>query len=161
MARLSSDAKHCLIGATTCVALAVVFVLGYLGQPDSREADGYRVFAYYESAAGLSVGSQVLMAGLPIGNVHGMRLDKETNEVIVEINIHEGYEIPIDSEASIISEGLAGGKYIRVVPGGDYEMLPPDGEFDYTRNSISFFDLFEKIVLMAEARRDSHEEPAE
>ncbi|MDW3204047.1 MAG: MlaD family protein [Alphaproteobacteria bacterium] len=161
MARLSSDAKHCMIGAATCVALAAFFVLGYMGQPESRGSDGYRVFAYYESAAGLSVGSRVLMAGLPIGNVQSMRLDTDTNEVIVEMTIRDGYEIPVDSEASIISDGLAGGKYIRVVPGGDYEMLPPDGAFDYTRNSISFFDLFEKIILMAEARRDSQEAPAE
>lgn len=161
MARLSRDARHSLIGAATCTALAAFFVLGYLGEPTNRGADGYRLFAYYESAAGLSTGSRVLMAGLPIGNVHAMRLDKATNEVVVELNIHDGFEIPVDSEASIISDGLAGGKYIRVVPGGDYDILPPGGAFDFTRNSISFFDLFEKIILMAEARRTEQQEPAE
>ncbi len=93
------------------------------------------------------------MAGLPIGSVRTLLLDKNTNEAVVQMTITDGYEIPIDSEAKIISNGLAGGKYIRIVPGGDFTMLQPGETFQYVRGSIDFFSLFERIIKMGEAQK--------
>ena len=43
MARMSTDTRHILIGAATCVAIALFFVLGYSGNPAKREGNGYRL----------------------------------------------------------------------------------------------------------------------
>jgi phospholipid/cholesterol/gamma-HCH transport system substrate-binding protein len=153
MARMSTDTRHILIGAATCVAIAVFFALGYSGNPTKHDGDGYRLFGIYEDASGIRPGSAVLMAGLPIGSVRTLMLDKETNEAVVQMTISDGYEIPIDSEAKVISDGLAGGKYIRIVPGGDLTVMQPGETFQYVRGSIDFFSLFERIVKMGEARQ--------
>ncbi len=153
MARMSSNTKQTVIGAATCLAIALFFVVGYSGDPRKRDSDGYNLYGTYEDADGIRPGSPVLMAGIRIGTVGMLRLDTDTNQAIVQMTIDNRFEIPIDSEATIISDGLAGGKYIRVVPGGDLTVMAPDEEFDYTRSSVNFFELFERIILMAEARR--------
>lgn len=161
MARLSNEVRHSLIGAAAIAVLAALFVLGYSGDPKKFDGDGYRVYAIYETATGLGPGSQVLMAGIPVGAVRMMLLDKDTNDVRVELTIEEGVDIPIDSEAAIVSDGFAGGKYIRIIPGGDYEMLQQDDVFDYARGSIDFLELFERIVVMAETRRENAADAAD
>lgn len=152
-ARMSEDTRNSLIGAMTCIVLATFFALGYSEDPDKHNADGYRVYSIFEDADGIGAGSPVLMAGIPIGDVRTMRLLKDTNEALVEIIVRNEFEIPIDSEVAIISDGIAGGKYIRVLPGGEFDMMVEDDYFDYAQNSISFIDLFERIVLMGEAQR--------
>ncbi|NMM46414.1 MCE family protein [Rhodospirillaceae bacterium KN72] len=149
----SKETRQILIGAATVVALAVFFAWGYRHNPEKHDSNGYRLFALFESATGLTPGSPVLLAGIPIGSVRSLTLKKDTNQAIVEMTIAEDQKIPIDSEASIFSNGLAGGKYIRVSPGGDLETLAPDSFFDYVRGSVDFVELFEKIIQMAEARR--------
>lgn len=153
MARLSSEVKHCLIGAAACLGIALFFTTAYSGNPDKLDKDGYHLYAVFDSADGVTAGSEVLLAGLPIGRVRTLVLDKETNQAIVQMTIDDGIGIPIDSEASIISDGIGGGKYIRVAAGGDLDVLKPDEHFDYTRGTVQFFELFEKIILMGEAKQ--------
>ena len=155
MARLSDEIRHSLIGAAAIACVVALFVLGYARDPTRRDGDGYRLYAVYENATGLGPGSPVLMAGIPVGVVRTMLLDTKTNEIRVEMTIDHGVEIPLDSEASLISDGIAGGKYVRIVPGGDYDILRPNDTFDYARNSIDFLELFERIVVMAEKRREN------
>ena len=151
----NQEIRHSLIGAATLCVLGLIFLVGYSGDPTRHEGEGYRLSAVYRDATGIGPGSQVLLAGIPVGSVHAMKLDTLTNNAIVEMDIDEGIEIPIDSEALIISSGLVGGKSIRILPGGDYEMLQPGETFDYTRNAVDFVDLFERIILMAEARQNA------
>jgi phospholipid/cholesterol/gamma-HCH transport system substrate-binding protein len=156
MTRLSREARQRLVGAATIVVLATLFVAGYRDNPEKHDSDGYRLYAIYDTAIGLTPGSDVLMAGIPVGTVRSLQLKKDTNEALVELIVEDGVEIPADSEASIISEGLSGGKYIRIIPGGEFEMLQPDETFFYTRSSVDFLELFERIVQMAESRAEQN-----
>ncbi|MEQ8441598.1 MAG: MlaD family protein [Alphaproteobacteria bacterium] len=148
----SQETRHILIGALAIAILGVFFVIGYSDDPTRHDGAGYRLSAIYRDATGIGPGSPVLLAGIPVGSVHALKLDTLTNEAIVEMTIDDGVEIPIDSEAMIVSSGMVGGKSIRILPGGDYEMLQPGETFDYARGSVDFVELFEKIVLMAESR---------
>jgi phospholipid/cholesterol/gamma-HCH transport system substrate-binding protein len=154
MTTLSAETRHAFIGAATVLVLALFFVWGYSGDPQKHEESGYRLWAEYRTAGGLEPGSPVLMAGLEIGAVRRLELNRETNQAVVEMTIDDGIEIPIDSEAAIMSDGFAGGKYIRVIPGGDFDVLMADETFEFVRGTVDFMELFEKIVIMAESRRD-------
>ena len=151
--RLSEDDRHAVIGGAMLLVLAVLFVLGYSGDPERHSDDGYRLTAIYETADGLGPGSPVLMAGFQVGTVRKLILDKATNEAHVIMTIDDGIEIPIDSETAILSDGFAGGKYVRVLPGGDFEMLVDEDIFDYSESAIDFISLFERIVVTGEAVR--------
>lgn len=150
---LSGDDLHAVIGALSLTVLALLFLLGYSTDRGRPSDEGYRLMAIYENADGLSPGSPVLMAGFKIGAVQKMYLDRETNEARVVMTINDGIEIPIDSETAILSGGFVGGKYIRILPGGDFEMLEDEDIFDYSESAIDFISLFERIVVTGETAR--------
>lgn len=152
-ARLSEDDRHAIIGALALLLLIVFFGIGYSGDPESASDKGYRLTAIYDNADGLGPGSPVLLAGFQVGTVSKLVLDKETNEARVIMVIDDNVQIPIDSETAILSDGFAGGKYIRIIPGGDFDMLIDDDIFDYSESAIDFISLFEKIVVTGETVR--------
>jgi hypothetical protein len=41
-----------------------------------------------------------------------------------------------------------------VIPGGEFDVLMADETFEFVRGTVDFMELFEKIVIMAESRRD-------
>ena len=62
------------------------------------------------------------------------------------MRINNGVEIPTDTAAAIISEGLLGGKYLDLRPGGDETNIKPGGEITYTQESILVEELLQKII---------------
>ncbi|MEQ8603824.1 MAG: outer membrane lipid asymmetry maintenance protein MlaD [Marivibrio sp.] len=152
---MSRQNLHILIGALTVLVGALLIVASYLGdQPGETEADGYRLTASFRAIDGIQPGSEVLLAGVPVGEVEKQYLNVETNNAVVVMRIREGIEIPADSSLKILSEGIAGAKYLKITPGGDFEMLGPGDSFDFTQSAIRFEALLQKLIQSAEARRE-------
>ena len=79
--------------------------------------DGYDVTARFEDIGGLTIRAPVTMAGVTIGRVEEIRLDPEHLEAIVMLKIDSKYnQIPIDSDASILTSGLLGGCLLYTSP---------------------------------------------
>ncbi len=92
---------------------------------------GYRLTVDFESAAGLEPKSDVKMAGVPIGKVEEIQL--AGNRARLVLRIAPKYRIPIDSVASIQTQGLLGEKYVEIVPGKDLQQtLPAGGKVTHT-----------------------------
>lgn len=146
--------RYILVGAAAMVALAYFFVSGYLSDRRGEVSDdGYHVIGRFDSVVGITKGSPVLLAGLPVGQVVDVRLETETNTAVLEMAIAEGTEIPYDSVAKILTDGMMGPKYIKISPGGALESLRDGEEFEYVQDSILFQELLQKVILSAEARR--------
>src|SRR5690606_20894362 len=80
---------------------------------------GYRVTARFDDVAGLKPRAPVTMAGVNIGRVERIEFDGEQLDAIVTFRINSRYDrIPEDSDASILTAGLLGSKYIGMSPGG-------------------------------------------
>ncbi|MCK5620743.1 MAG: outer membrane lipid asymmetry maintenance protein MlaD, partial [Alphaproteobacteria bacterium] len=62
-------------------------------------------------------------------------------------------ELPLDSIAIVTSEGMIGGRFIRLEPGGELDMLRDGDRLDYTQGSIMFEDLLAKIIITVEQNR--------
>ncbi|MBV9655109.1 MAG: outer membrane lipid asymmetry maintenance protein MlaD, partial [Acetobacteraceae bacterium] len=56
---------------------------------------------------------------------------------------------PKDSSAEVTSDGLLGGKYLALSPGGDATMLQPGGLITVTQSSISIEQLLGKFIFSA------------
>ena len=89
--------------------------------------DRYEISALFDSAQGISVGTQVRMAGVPVGSVSGVALDPRTYLASVSMEVSEGLEIPEDSHAAVTSEGILGGQVIEISPGGSFDLLTEGG----------------------------------
>lgn len=149
--RMPEETRHILVGAAVLVGLAALFALS--AGSDSRRLGSYRVIAHFTTAEGLYVDSPVRLAGVQIGRVSQMDYDSGRQQAIVTMEIVPEVELPLDSIAIITSEGMIGGRFIRLEPGGELEMLRDGDRLDYTQGSIMFEELLAKIILTVEQNR--------
>lgn len=138
---------------TVMGAVVLVVALGFVGfafQSTSVERiDGYQVIAQFDDASGLIAGTDVRLAGVKIGTVANQRLDAELFTAVVTLNIDEAIKLPGDTSARIISDGLLGGNYVALEPGGDEENIEAGGEILYTQGAINVVDLLGRFVFSA------------
>lgn len=110
--------------------------------------DTYKLYANFDNIAGLTVRAKVTMAGVNIGKVTAIDLDRDrfTGRVTMEVEQRVN-NLPLDSTASILTAGLLGEKYIGLSVGGEEEVLE-DGDTIYdTQSSLVLEDLIGKFLL--------------
>jgi phospholipid/cholesterol/gamma-HCH transport system substrate-binding protein len=110
-------------------------------------AGGYEVTAEFDDASGLTPGTDVRMAGVKIGTVVSQRLDPETYFAEVVLSIDDSIELPSDTSARIVPEGLLGGNFVELEPGGDIETIEPGGEVEFTQGAINVVDLLGRFIF--------------
>ncbi|HZX19069.1 outer membrane lipid asymmetry maintenance protein MlaD [Pseudomonas peli] len=108
----------------------------------------YKVYAHFENIAGLTVRSKVTMAGVTIGKVTAIDLDRNSYMGRVTMVLDDAVDnLPADSTASILTAGLLGEKYIGLSVGGEEEVLRDGGTIHDTQSSLVLEDLIGKFLL--------------
>jgi phospholipid/cholesterol/gamma-HCH transport system substrate-binding protein len=106
----------------------------------------YTVTAKFDNIGDLKPGSPVTMAGVTVGRVESIRFDPKDYKAAVTLHIEKQYaEIPDDSDASIQTAGLLGGKYIGIGPGGSETFLKDGGQIEFTQSAIVLESLVNKF----------------
>jgi phospholipid/cholesterol/gamma-HCH transport system substrate-binding protein len=107
---------------------------------------GYHVDAEFDNIGDLKVGAPVTMAGVRVGEVAAIRFDSKDYKAVVSLRIDLQYkQIPEDSFASIETQGLLGGKYIGISPGGLDSYLKEGGRIEQTQSAIVLESLINKF----------------
>lgn len=130
------------------LAIAVGFFI-YAGQisglaSESRGADDY--WASFRAVDGVSVGTDVRVAGVKVGTVTEIDLNPKTYRADTHFTVTHGLALPADTAAVISSEGLLGGAYVELLPGGSPSNLKPGSEIVDTQGSVSLINLLLKFV---------------
>ncbi len=140
------NAAELLAGAV--VLAAALGFLGYAVANSGRTTmGGYQLHARFNAIDGLSVGSEVRLAGVKVGSVVGAHLDPQTYQAVVDFTVADDVKLPKDSSAAVTSDGLLGGKYLGLQPGGEAQMIPPGGQVTITQSSISIEQLLGKFIF--------------
>lgn len=137
-----------IMGAVVLVVAAAFIVIAF-SSGEVAQVSGYEVIAEFDDATGVSSGSDVRMAGVKIGSVHSLQLDPDTFFANVSMSIDESVQLPVDTSARILSDGLLGNTYIALEPGGDTENLPAGGRIEYTQGAVNLVDLLGRFVFGA------------
>jgi phospholipid/cholesterol/gamma-HCH transport system substrate-binding protein len=114
--------------------------------------DHYSLFAKFEQADGISVGTPVRIGGVKVGVVVSESLDPKLYSAVITFSIDKKIKIPTDSTAKISSEGLIGGKYLSIVPGAEDKMLEANEELRFTQSSVNLETLIGKMVFSKESK---------
>ena len=138
-----------LMGAVV-VAVAVGFLVYAYNRSNVETVDGYVVSAKFSRVDGLSEGSDVRLGGIKIGSIIEQKIDPVSYKAIVRMSIDPDYQLPLDSSASVVSDGLLGGKYLSLSPGADERMIAPDGEIRFTQGAINIEELLGKFMFGTE-----------
>jgi phospholipid/cholesterol/gamma-HCH transport system substrate-binding protein len=121
---------------------------------------GYHVLAKFDNIGDLKTGSPVSMAGVRIGDVESIRFDSKDYKAAVTLRIDPQFnQIPDDSDASIQTQGLLGGKYIGISPGGSEMFLKDGSTITFTQSAIVLESLVNKFFAnFASKGSDSNEQ---
>jgi phospholipid/cholesterol/gamma-HCH transport system substrate-binding protein len=125
-----------------------VFCLGYLSFSLGHFSIGknrYDVIALFPTVSGLKTLSEVTMAGVPIGEVEGIKLKDGRAEVIMGIN--KNVKLEEDSIASIKTLGIIGEKYVSITPGASDNYIQEGGIIRETQAPIDIENLISKFVF--------------
>ena len=107
---------------------------------------GYHLTAEFDNVGDLKTGSPVTMAGVRVGEVEAIRFDSESYKAVVSLRIDPQFNrIPDDSDASVQTQGLLGGKYIGIGPGGSDTYLKDGGRIELTQSAIVLENLINKL----------------
>ena len=143
---MSESAAEVLTGAAV-LAAAIGFVV-FAGQSAglTGPAGTYDLRASFRSAEGVTVGTDVRLAGVKIGTVTDLDLNPQTFFADATVSIDEGVILPDDSAILVSSEGLLGGSFIEILPGGSLDNLGPGDEIEDTQGAVSVVNLLMKFV---------------
>ncbi len=142
-----AENKSEIIAGGVVLAVALGFIV-YAGKLTGAQAGGnsYELAASFRSADGITVGTDVRLAGVKVGRVTSMALDPSTYRAGTTISVAEGIDVPDDSALAISSEGLLGGNYVEILPGGSPLYFAPGDQIEFTQGSISLVSLLMKFV---------------
>lgn len=133
------------VGVFVAAGFAALAMLAFkVGNLTAAEvANGYRVTAEFDNIGGLKVKAPVTLAGVRIGRVTGISIDRNRYRAVVEMSIEGSYDnVPDDSSASILTSGLLGDQYIGLEPGGSEENLKNGDQILTTASAL----VLEKLI---------------
>jgi phospholipid/cholesterol/gamma-HCH transport system substrate-binding protein len=130
------------------VILGVV-CLGYLsiklGKMEVFGEKGYEVYAIFSNAGGLKTGSNIEIAGVGVGRVKGITLEKDQARVV--LNLPWSVKIQEDAIASIKTKGLIGEKYIEITLGASEKEVKPGERIRETQPPVDLEQMISKFVF--------------
>lgn len=133
-------------GAVVAVAAGFLVYAGQVGGVGVGPSGADTYTASFRSAEGVGIGTDVRLAGVKVGSVVDMALDPATFRAETTLSIDNDLSLPDDTAIVISSEGLLGGSFVELLPGGSAFNLEPGSEIEDTQSSVSIVQLLLKFV---------------
>jgi phospholipid/cholesterol/gamma-HCH transport system substrate-binding protein len=111
--------------------------------------DYYSVQANFDNIGSLKVRQPVRIAGVAVGSVAAIGLDEKHYTASVTLSLMKSYKLPMDTQASIMTEGVLGSKYISLTPGFEEETLAHGDTITETHSALILEDAIGKFLFNA------------
>jgi len=143
---MAENTGEVLVGAAVLVAAAAFVVFAAQGAGMTSDPGSYELRASFRSVDGIRVGTDVRLAGVKVGAITALALNPQTFFADATVSVPSDIILPDDSAILISSEGLLGGNFVELVPGGSTENLAPGDEILDTQGAVSLINLLMKFV---------------
>lgn len=130
-----------------CGFAALVYLALQLGEvPFLRQGSTWEVKAEFDNVAGVKEGAAVQVAGVTVGEVVDIALsDREA--ALLSLRLDKKVKVPVDTIASVKSQGIIGDKYIQLNLGGDDELFKPGEIIRETESSVDIESPISKFAF--------------
>ena len=138
------------------VVVGLFFVVGFvamgwlalqLGEvPWLTGSRTYSLMAEFDNITGVKSGADVQVAGVKVGTVGKLFLSEDDVAMVV-MQIDRSLEVPIDSIASVKSQGIIGDKFIQLSLGGDDKIFQPNEVIRDTESAVDIESLISKFAF--------------
>ena len=146
-----------VMGAVVLIVAAFFIIFAYT-KADLNKGLGYEIRAKFDRVDGILAGSDVRMSGIKIGTVISSSLDPKTYFADVVMSIRSDIKIPEDTSVAVSSEGLLGGTFLSLSPGGSDDMLRDGGEITMTQGSVDLMGLLGQMIFSQTKKSDDKNE---
>ena len=139
-----------IVGLFVLVAALVLFYTAFEASSvhATNSQTSYELSASFDDIGSLAIRAPVRIAGVKVGEVSGLSLDRDNFKAVVTASIYnKNNNIPKDSSISIMTEGLLGAKYLSIMPGFATEVLKPGDSFDNTHSAFILENLIGKFLF--------------
>lgn len=139
-----------LVGALMITGALAVAMLAFKvsGLEFSEAKNYYYVTADFENIGSLQTRSKISLSGLVIGEVVDITYVREDYTARVTLKIQSSYDnLPIDSTAAILTQGMLGDQYIGLSVGAEDEFLTDGGAIEETQSALVLEELIGSFVL--------------
>ncbi len=142
---MSGNVVETLIGAVVLVVAGFFLYFSY-DKADVGMVEGYSLTAKFDKVDGVKVGSDVMLAGIKVGTVTDESLDTKEYLAVLQLSLASDVQLPDDSAIKIASDGLLGGKYLSIDPGGSEDYLEAGDEIRFTQGAVDLTELIGKAI---------------
>lgn len=142
---MSESVTEVLTGLGVLAVAAGFLAYAASGTGMVSRSDSYPLTASFRSVEGITVGSDVRMSGVKIGSVTDLSLNPATFFADATVSVRNGIAVPDDSTILVASEGLLGGAFVEIQPGGSPANLDPGAEIENTQGAVSVISLLMKF----------------
>ncbi len=132
-------------GVLIVAGLFLFYAVAHGGR--GAQPDGMLLTAQFDRIDGLVNGADVRIAGVKVGSVVGSSIDSQSFNALVSMRVDRSLRLPSDSSAEVTSDGLLGGKYLSIVPGGAERVLAEGGRITETQGSVSLESLLGRFIF--------------
>ncbi|MDP6691298.1 MAG: outer membrane lipid asymmetry maintenance protein MlaD [Alphaproteobacteria bacterium] len=142
---MSGNVVETLIGAVVLLVAGFFLYFSY-DKADVGAVEGYSLIAKFDKVDGVKVGSDIMLAGIKVGTVTDESLDTKEYLAVLELSLASNVQLPDDSAIKIASDGLLGGKYLSIDPGGSEDYLEAGDEIRFTQGAVDLTELIGKAI---------------
>ncbi len=143
---MANQTTEVLVGTAVLAIAAGFFIHAMQTIGNGATANSSSYTASFTTAEGISVGTDVRMSGVKVGIVTALELNPETFRADATLTVDDGFPLPEDTSVLISSEGLLGGSFVELLPGGSPINLEPGSELEDTQSSLSLVQLLLQFV---------------
>jgi len=135
-----------IVGVFVLVGLlAIAYLSISVGGMSYTGKGGLTLYATFNEIGGLKLRAPVLIAGVKVGQVTAIELDKDYR-ARVRMDLDRDLELPVESSAAIRTAGILGDQFIHVSLGPGDEFLKNGEEFAFTEDAIVIENLIGKLI---------------
>ncbi|KAF8818784.1 outer membrane lipid asymmetry maintenance protein MlaD [Rickettsia endosymbiont of Cardiosporidium cionae] len=136
-----------IVGMIVLLLAVAAFIFFYKNSNMINDnQDGYELSANFQNINGIKIYSDVKISGVKIGYVKNIILNSMLGTVELALCIKNDVLIPNDSQASILTNGVLGNKYININIGSSNINLTNNNKFVFTQSSINLENILEKLI---------------
>jgi phospholipid/cholesterol/gamma-HCH transport system substrate-binding protein len=126
---------------------AISYLSIQVGTGSLITGDTYLIESRFTNAGGLHAGSSVMLAGVTVGRVEGVRIEPSDYSAIVTLRVLSSLRLPTDSMASIKTTGLIGDKFVSLAPGADDTYMESGMRITLTESAVDLESLIGKMAF--------------
>ncbi|MFB2531405.1 outer membrane lipid asymmetry maintenance protein MlaD [Paracoccus sp. p4-l81] len=151
---MAENRAEVLAGAVVVAVAAAFLAFAVQGRGVSTGGPSVEYRASFRSVEGIRVGTDVRLAGVKVGRITSVTLNPQTFFADTTISLPADVALPDDSAVLVSSEGLLGGAFVELHPGGSPTDYAPGDEIEDTQGAVSVISLLMKFLDSSGGNKD-------